>query len=561
MTLTLCEVAVLLGLALRRPRARRRTPVRLALAVVRSFLLVGALTATGTAGAVTAMPAAFDTAPLVPGRPAVTVDLLTEAPGAQPVRSFTLTAEVSRIGGRQAWTYDGSVPGPELRVRQGDRLRVTLVNHLPAATTIHWHGVPGLPNAEDGVAGITQQAVPPGRSMTYEFVAREPGTDWYHSHQDTGTQLALGLYGALVVEPRTGPAEDVDYTAVLHSGLDGGFEVNGHASDVHVDTRPGQTVRLRLVDAVVPGMDGGPETPVLVGAPHRVVALDGRDLNGPAALGPERLPIGMGQRLDVVFTMPAGGAVRLYDRLLQGTPGGVQRAISNAFKTPPQADTVTVGSGPVPAPGDLGRLPLFDTTRYGTPAADPVAAAPATATRPVVIGAGRLPRRPAGTGAHDQRPGLALRATDRNPRGRRRPPALRQRHRRVPPHVPARPLHVGGEPQRRAGLGQPGAPGLRAGRPPRDLGGGLPGRQPGHLDAPLPRPAPRLVRPVDDGRLRGRLDPVHDGHALRQHPRVEIMRSPFQRRARGDAREPAVGSGRLVSGRFDGHAPTTVTSR
>ncbi|MGH7759893.1 MAG: multicopper oxidase domain-containing protein [Candidatus Dormibacteraceae bacterium] len=71
------------------------------------------------------------------------------------MRSFVLTAEVARVNGLDAWTYNGVVPGPELRVNQGERLRVTLVNHLPAATTIHWHGYP-LPNAEDGVAGLTR---------------------------------------------------------------------------------------------------------------------------------------------------------------------------------------------------------------------------------------------------------------------------------------------------------------------------------------------------------------------------------------------------------------------
>src|SRR5262245_6178884 len=100
---------------------------------------------------------------------------LREPGGAEPLRSFSLTSEARAIGGRAYWTYNGTVPGPVLRVTEGDRVRVTLTNRLPVATTIHWHGV-SVPNAADGVAGLTQDAVPPGATYSYEFVAREPGT-------------------------------------------------------------------------------------------------------------------------------------------------------------------------------------------------------------------------------------------------------------------------------------------------------------------------------------------------------------------------------------------------
>lgn len=385
---TLMEVVavpLLLARALRRPRRpRSRGPVFVAVAAVPSLLVVGALTTVGSAAAIDHMPYAFNVGPMVPGRPSTDLDLLTEAPGTQPVESFTLTAEPRTIEGQQAWTFNGTVPGPELHVIQGDRLRVTLVNHLPAATTIHWHGVPGLPNAEDGVAGITQQAVPPGHSMVYEFVAREPGTYWYHSHQDTGTQLSKGLFGALVVEPRGGQAEKRDYTVVLHSTVGGGaVAMNGSTGDTRLAARPGDTVRLRLVNAVVPGMDGTPEAPVLLGAPYRVVALDGRDLTGPGTLGPERLLLGMGQRADLVFTMPASGAVRLVDTEQQGATTAVQRALTP--RPTALAATVAVGDGQAPASGDPASLPVFDATTYGTPAPDPVAAGPFDATYPIVL--------------------------------------------------------------------------------------------------------------------------------------------------------------------------------
>jgi len=340
---------------------------------------------TGTASA--GMPVAFSVAPTVPGQSSTSVDLLTAPPGDEPVVSYTLTARVARIDGQDAWTYDGTVPGPELRVVQGDRLRVTLVNHLPESTTIHWHGVPGLPDAEDGVAGITQQAVAPGHSMTYEFVVNASGTYWYHSHQDTSNQISRGLFGALVVEPRSGPTEDRDYAVVLHNGVAGGVAggvaANG-SSDLHLAARQGERVRLRLVNTVSPGMDGTPEAPVLLGAPYRIVALDGRDLDQPQELGPQRISIGMGQRADLVFTMPASGAVRLVDTESQAHSSGVQGAIASVAGSA-SLPSVTVGEGPLPATPHLDRLPAFDPIHYGVPAADPVATARVDAAYPIVL--------------------------------------------------------------------------------------------------------------------------------------------------------------------------------
>jgi FtsP/CotA-like multicopper oxidase with cupredoxin domain len=112
-----------------------------------------------------------------------------------------LIASVVSSGGHQAWAYNGTVPGPELRVRHGDRARVTLINQLPDATSIHWHGI-NVRNAMDGVAGITQDGVRPGASFTYEFIARSAGTYWYHSHQETSNQIPQGLVGTIVVEPK-----------------------------------------------------------------------------------------------------------------------------------------------------------------------------------------------------------------------------------------------------------------------------------------------------------------------------------------------------------------------
>lgn len=375
--------ALLLGwLVLRRRAVRPRRPWKVVLGVAPAALLVALLTLVGTTAAAGSMPVAFNQSPAVPGQASTSITSLTAAPGSEPVDRFTLTAEVRRIDGRDAWTFNGTVPGPELRVRQGDRVHVTLINHLPVGTTIHWHGVPGLPAAEDGVAGLTQDAVPPGGSYVYDFVARDAGTYWYHSHQDTSAQLPMGLFGALVVEPSVAPAGR-DYAIVLHGGKDG-VDMNGAATTLRLAATPGDTVRLRVIDAVNPGMDGTPETPVLLGASYRVVALDGRDLSGASQLTPQRLALGMGQRADIEFTMPASGAVSLVDGELHGKAS----ALEGFFGSPTSRfASALVGDGPAPASAasELARLPVFDPLRYGVPAPDLATGGRFDATYPVVL--------------------------------------------------------------------------------------------------------------------------------------------------------------------------------
>src|SRR5215204_5271267 len=136
-------------------------------------------------------------------------------------REFTLTAsefdwELQPGSTVRAWGYNNQMPGPELRVREGDLVKITLQNELPVPTTIHWHGV-DVPPEMDGPAGLNQAPVEPGQSFVYEFKATEIGTRWYHSHTDVATQVMLGLYGSLIVEPKDGEIEqtDRDYTYIL----------------------------------------------------------------------------------------------------------------------------------------------------------------------------------------------------------------------------------------------------------------------------------------------------------------------------------------------------------
>lgn len=116
----------------------------------------------------------------------------------------------------KAMTYNGQVPGPTLRLREGERVRITLKNELAEPTTIHWHGV-DVPNPMDGVPGITQKPVQPGESFVYEFEARPSGTRWYHTHFAEHKQMDLGLVAPLIIEPANSEpfAFDREYTLVL----------------------------------------------------------------------------------------------------------------------------------------------------------------------------------------------------------------------------------------------------------------------------------------------------------------------------------------------------------
>ncbi len=105
----------------------------------------------------------------------------------------------------RAWTYNGTLPGPQITARAGDRLIVHFRNELPAPTTIHWHGV-RVPNAMDGVPWHTQPSVVPGESFTYDFRVADPGLFWYHPHVMSAAQVGFGLYGALLVQD---PADQV----------------------------------------------------------------------------------------------------------------------------------------------------------------------------------------------------------------------------------------------------------------------------------------------------------------------------------------------------------------
>jgi manganese oxidase len=115
----------------------------------------------------------------------------------------------------EAWGYNGSTPGPLIEAVVGDRVRIYVENRLPEPTTVHWHGV-FLPNGMDGVAGLLQPAIPPGKTFKYEFTFTKPGTFMYHPHFDEMVQIALGMVGMIVVHPRGGGRRVRDYALMAH---------------------------------------------------------------------------------------------------------------------------------------------------------------------------------------------------------------------------------------------------------------------------------------------------------------------------------------------------------
>ena len=223
---------------------------------------------------------------------------LVEPPGGPADVEETLTA--AKDGDRI--TINGTSPGPMLRVTQGDLVEVTLVNKdIDDGTTIHWHGV-DVPNAMDGVAGVTQDAVGPGESFPYRFVADQAGTYWYHAHQVSHEQVRQGMLGALVVDPREGVDERVlDEVAILHRyGSDA--TLNGETATQEVDASPGDRVRLRVVNT-----DNGVQPLWVTGAPYQVLAVDGTDVHGPSPVTGAAYQLTAGARVDLGFTVPSGG--------------------------------------------------------------------------------------------------------------------------------------------------------------------------------------------------------------------------------------------------------------
>jgi FtsP/CotA-like multicopper oxidase with cupredoxin domain len=283
------------------------------------------------------------------------------------------------------WAYGDSLPGPLLRARAGDLLRVQVDNQLPATSSVHWHGI-ALRNDMDGVPGVTQTPIKAGTSFTYDFTVPDPGTYFYHPH--SGVQLDRGLYGALLVDEVADPGGyDVEWTVVLDDWVDGtgrtpeqilkgltsatsggtagsgndmgamgGMDMgsgmgegmtspllggagdiayphylaNGRvpAAPVTLTAKPGQRARLRLINA-------GSDTAFRVALGGHQLTVTHSDGFPVASVTTDALLIGMGERYDVLVTV--GDGVFPLVALAEGKQGNAVALVRSAAGTPPKA--------------------------------------------------------------------------------------------------------------------------------------------------------------------------------------------------------------------------------
>jgi len=254
-------------------------------------------------------------------------------------RRITVTPGQTRFTGpdgpaTSVWTYNDAVPGPLLRLRQGQPVRITVENGLQEDTTVHWHGI-RLPNAMDGVPGLTQKPIGPGERFVYEFTPPDAGTFWYHPHADSLVQLGRGLAGPLIVDEREPVAVDRDLLWLLQDWrlakdgqIAGGFgsmmdasmsgrvgnqiTINGR-SPTNLRVRSGERIRLRLANAALARMMA------LRFEGHRpvVIAVDGQPCD-PHEPENGRLMLAPAMRIDIVLD-------------LQGDPGSRHDVIDDFY--------------------------------------------------------------------------------------------------------------------------------------------------------------------------------------------------------------------------------------
>ena len=297
------------------------------------------------------------------------------------IREYTLKASPAKArlvgpdGPETAvWAYNGATPGPVLRARRGETLRVVVENGLAQPTTVHWHGL-RLPNAMDGVPFLTQDPVAPGGSFTYEFPCEDAGTYWYHPHFNSSEQVGMGLAGAIVIEDEAPPAVDRDILWVIddwrltpdgaiapfgrgmHDFAHGGrlgntVTVNGRVTD-GVPVTVGERIRLRLVNTANARIFR------LSFTGHRpwLVAIDGHPIE-PRRLEEGQLVIGPGSRADLIIDMEGkpGTTYSVVDDSFEG----VRYRLADLAYRSGRVEVLTKPERPAPAPLAANPLPEPD---------------------------------------------------------------------------------------------------------------------------------------------------------------------------------------------------------
>ena len=222
----------------------------------------------------------------------------------------------------EIWGYNGVAPGPLIRVKQGDQLSRVFVNELPQESSVHWHGI-HIENSMDGVSGLTQQAVTPGNSFTYEFNVPDAGTYWYHAHHNSIEQVGRGLYGTLIVDENE--QIDIDREEILviddwridpetgqiysnfnnahdrsHAGRIGNLITTNSNFGYKLPVKQNERIRFRLLNVAnarifslgLSGLNGW------------IVAFDGMPVLKPIQF-PKSISLAPGQRIDLVADVVA----------------------------------------------------------------------------------------------------------------------------------------------------------------------------------------------------------------------------------------------------------------
>jgi len=217
----------------------------------------------------------------------------------------------------EAYAFNQQVPGPRIHVTEGDRVRINVTNNLPDPTAVHWHGLV-LPNEMDGAAEVTQEPIEPGDTFTYEFDVVQAGTYFYHSHFEPDRQQGLGLYGALIIEPRDDEPYEYDKEIVvqlqewterngytfpampMEGALPNFFTINGksYPATETVAMKVGQKLRVRFI-----GSHNNFVHPMHIhGGPFEIVEVDGFPVPMSQRLTRDTVNVAPGQRYDVIWT-------------------------------------------------------------------------------------------------------------------------------------------------------------------------------------------------------------------------------------------------------------------
>ena len=235
----------------------------------------------------------------------------------------------------KAMAYNGQVPGPEIRLKEGERVRIIFKNELPEPTTIHWHGV-DVPNPMDGVPGVTQEPVRPGGTFLYEFTATPSGTRWYHTHFQEHRQMDLGLVAPLIIEPAGGDPLpfDREYASLLDDWATGtgrplpGTREGAAGSRGSMGGMMGGMMRGGM--GGMGGMMGGAHTP----------AYDTMTINGKAYPATEPLRVRRGER--VRLRLINASAEHTHIIRLAGHRLKVTHTDGNPLVQPVEVDAVTI---------------------------------------------------------------------------------------------------------------------------------------------------------------------------------------------------------------------------